>query len=111
MGHGLGATRELRLDAYARRFAQAGIAALAFTHRGFGESAECRPPRQVLSLRRQIQNWEAALSYVKGQTAIDAARIGLWGSSFGGGHAITVARRHPELELTTRQRGVGAYLR
>ena len=31
LGHGLGATREMRLDAFAERFAQAGIAALAFT--------------------------------------------------------------------------------
>ena len=32
LGHGLGASREMRLDAFAERFAQAGIAALAFTH-------------------------------------------------------------------------------
>lgn len=38
LGHGLGATREMRLDAFAERFAEAGIAALAFTYRHFGDS-------------------------------------------------------------------------
>jgi len=38
LGHGLGATREFGLEPYARRFADAGIAALAFTYRHFGDS-------------------------------------------------------------------------
>ena len=50
LGHGLGATREMRLDAFAERFAQAGIAALAFTYRHFGDSTG--QPRQLLSIKR-----------------------------------------------------------
>jgi len=52
LGHGLGATREMRLDAFAERFAQAGIAALAFTYRHFGDSGG--HPRQLLSIKRQL---------------------------------------------------------
>ena len=51
LGHGLGATRGMRLDAFAERFAQAGIAALAFTYRHFGDSAV---NRQLLSIKRQL---------------------------------------------------------
>ena len=58
LGHGLGATREMRLDAFAERFAQAGIAALAFTYRHFGDSGG--QPRQLLSIRRQLADWDAA---------------------------------------------------
>jgi uncharacterized protein len=38
MAHGLTGTRRDRLGAFAERFAAAGIAALVFDHRGFGDS-------------------------------------------------------------------------
>jgi fermentation-respiration switch protein FrsA (DUF1100 family) len=34
---------------------------------------------------------------------VDHARLAIWGSSFGGGHAITVASRHPELIAAVAQ--------
>ena len=93
LGHGLGATREMRLDAFAERFAQAGIAALVFTYRHFGDSGGT--PRQLLSIKRQLADWDAAIAWVKNRRDVDGARIAVWGSSFGGGHAIAVAARHP----------------
>lgn len=83
LGHGLGATREMRLDAFAERFAQAGIAALAFTYRHFGDSTG--QPRQLLSIKRQLADWDAAIAYVKGRRDVDGTRVAVWGSSFGGG--------------------------
>ncbi|WP_159922759.1 alpha/beta hydrolase [Rhodococcus sp. WAY2] len=101
LGHGLGATREMRLDAFAERFAQAGIAALAFTYRHFGDSSG--KPRQLLSIRRQLADWDAAIDFVKGRRDIDGTKVAVWGSSFGGGHSITVASRHPELKAAVAQ--------
>jgi len=101
LGHGLGATREMRLDAYAERFARAGIAALAFTYRHFGDSSG--QPRQLLSIKRQLADWDSAIAYAKGRRETDGTRIAVWGSSFGGGHAITVASRHPELKAAVAQ--------
>jgi fermentation-respiration switch protein FrsA (DUF1100 family) len=101
LGHGLGATREMRLDAYAERFAQAGIAALAFTYRHFGDSGG--QPRQLLSIKRQLADWDAAIDWVKNRRDVDGSRIAVWGSSFGGGHSITVASRHPELRAAVAQ--------
>lgn len=101
LGHGLGATREMRLDAFAERFASAGIAALAFTYRHFGDSGG--QPRQLLSIKRQLADWDAAIAYVKARPEIDGSRVAVWGSSFGGGHAITVASRHPELAAAVSQ--------
>ena len=101
LGHGLGATREMRLDAFAERFAQAGIAALAFTYRHFGDSGG--QPRQLLSIKRQLADWDAAIAYVKTRHDLDGTRIAVWGSSFGGGHSITVASRHPELKAAVAQ--------
>ena len=101
LGHGLGATREMRLDAFAQRFAQAGIAALAFTYRHFGDSGG--QPRQLLSIKRQLADWDAAIAWVKNRRDVDGTRIAVWGSSFGGGHSITVASRHPELKAAVAQ--------
>ena len=101
LGHGLGATREMRLDAFAERFARAGIAALAFTYRHFGDSGG--QPRQLLSIKRQLADWDAAIAWVKNRRDVDGTRIAVWGSSFGGGHSITVASRHPELKAAVAQ--------
>ncbi len=101
LGHGLGATREMRLDAFAERFAEAGIAALAFTYRHFGDSGG--QPRQLLSIKRQLADWDAAIAHLQGRDDVDPTRIAVWGSSFGGGHAITVASRHPELVAAVAQ--------
>src|SRR6202035_5570247 len=101
LGHGLGATREMRLDAFAERFAQAGIAALAFTYRHFGDSGG--QPRQLLSIKRQLADWDAAIAWAKNRRDVDGTRIAVWGSSFGGGHAITVASRHPALSAAVAQ--------
>src|SRR3954454_6097760 len=91
LGHGLGATREFGLEAYAERFADAGIAALAFTYRHFGDSGG--QPRQLLDIERQLGDWAAALAYARNLDGIDHRRIALWGASFAGGDVIEAAAR------------------
>ena len=91
LGHGLGATREFGLEPYAQRFADAGIAALAFTYRHFGDSGG--EPRQLLDIERQLADWAAALAYARSLDKIDSERIALWGTSFAGGHVIEAAAR------------------
>ncbi|MFJ9007830.1 alpha/beta hydrolase [Streptomyces canus] len=95
MGHGIGATREMGLAPYAERFAATGLAVLVFTHRHLGDSGG--EPRQVLSMTEQLADWDAALEYAAGLPEVDRQRVAVWGSSLGGGHAIAVAARHPEL--------------
>jgi len=101
MGHGLGATREMGLAPYAERFVDAGIAVLVFTYRNLGDSGGKQ--RQVLSMKKQLDDWDAALKYASGLPGIDAERLAIWGSSLGGGHAIAVAARHPELRAAVSQ--------
>ncbi len=93
MAHGLGAVKEMRLDAYAERFAAAGVAALVFDYRYFGASSG--EPRQLLSVRRQHEDYAAALTYVRRLGDIDSRRIALFGSSFSGGHVLAVAKQDP----------------
>src|SRR5947209_15645201 len=91
LGHGLGGIREYGLEPFARRFADAGIAALVFTYRHFGDSGG--HPRQLLDIEHQLDDWAAALAYARTLEEIDSTRIALWGTSFGGGHVLIAAAR------------------
>jgi hypothetical protein len=84
MAHGLSAVRDQRLPAYAERFAAAGLAVLLFDYRHFGASGG--EPRQLLDIGRQLADWRAAVAYARGSFE----RIGLFGSSFAGGHVLAV---------------------
>lgn len=44
-----------------------------------------------------------ALAFVKTVPQVDASRVAVWGTSFGGGHAITIASRHAELKAAVAQ--------
>lgn len=91
MGHGFGAERIFGLPAYAERFAANGMAVMLFDYRCFGNSEG--EPRNWIDPRRHLQDWQAALAYVRGLSQVDGSRIALWGSSYGGGHVIVTAAR------------------
>ncbi|WP_373432117.1 prolyl oligopeptidase family serine peptidase [Streptomyces canus] len=57
-----------------------------------------------MSTKRQLADWDAALAHAKPRPDVDRSRVAVWGSSFGGGHGITVASRHPELRAAVAQR-------
>nr|WP_296770884.1 alpha/beta fold hydrolase [Rhodococcus sp. (in: high G+C Gram-positive bacteria)] len=101
LGHGIGGSHEDGLEPFARRFAEAGIAALAFTYRHFGGSSG--PPRQLLDIESQLTDWAAAVSYVRSLPAVDTDRVALWGTSFGGGHVIEVAARDEKITAVVSQ--------
>ncbi len=88
MAHGFSAVKEMFLDAYAERFAQAGMAVLVFDHRNFGASDG--QPRQEIDPVAQIRDYRHALSYAASRPEIDATRLGVWGSSYSGGHALVL---------------------
>jgi fermentation-respiration switch protein FrsA (DUF1100 family) len=89
LAHGLGATRELRLDAYATRFVEAGLAALVFDYRYSGDSEG--EPRGLINLSDQLADWASAIAYVRAHKELDARRTALWGTSLSGGHVIVAA--------------------
>lgn len=101
MAHGFSAVRDQRLDAYAERFAAAGLACLVFDYRFFGSSGG--EPRQLLSITRQLEDWQAAVAFARGLDGIDPDRIGLWGSSFSGGHVVATAAKDPRVRAVVSQ--------
>ncbi|MBJ7348481.1 MAG: alpha/beta fold hydrolase [Thermoleophilaceae bacterium] len=101
MAHGLGGTREGQLAPFAERFAAAGYGVLVFDYRYWGDSDG--EPRQLLSVSRQLQDWRAAFDFVRTLPKVDSQRVALWGSSFGGGHAITTAAKVPGVAAAIAQ--------
>jgi fermentation-respiration switch protein FrsA (DUF1100 family) len=97
MAHGLSAVRDQRLPAYAERFAQAGLAALLFDYRGFGASGG--EPRQVVDIKRQLEDWRTAIAFARERFG----RVGLFGSSFGGGHVLALAAEDHALGAAVAQ--------
>ena len=89
MAHGFGAVRALRLYAYAEQFAAVGYAVTVFDYRGFGDSHGM--PRQLLDVPMQHQDWRAALAHARTLPGVDPERVVAWGTSFAGGHVISVA--------------------
>ena len=64
MAHGLSGVKEMRLYAYAEKFAHAGYNVFIFDYRHFGESSG--EPRQLLDINKQHQDWSAAVRHVNG---------------------------------------------
>jgi alpha-beta hydrolase superfamily lysophospholipase len=88
MAHGLSGTRRDRLGAFAKRFAEAGIAALLFDHRGFGDSGG---ELDLFHPRLQLDDWRAAIELARALPGIDPKRVATFGSSMGGGNALAAA--------------------
>jgi uncharacterized protein len=88
MAHGFGATRWHGLGRFAELFAAAGFVVLLHDHRTFGLSTG--EPRQDINPWSQIEGWRRAISYLEALPQVDPGRIGVWGSSFAGGHVLVL---------------------
>jgi uncharacterized protein len=91
MAGGAGVTKEPATDRFAARFHAAGYSVLAFDHRHFGESGGM--PRQVVRIREQLADWEAALDYAASLPEVQAGKIAGWGFSLAAGHLLRLAAR------------------
>lgn len=89
------------LDDYAIEIASRGIAALTFDYRNLGKSDG--KPRQHLDPNKQVEDFKAAISFLRTQNTIDPDKIGIWGSSYGGGHVLTVAATDPRVRCVVSQ--------
>lgn len=101
MAHGLGGTVAAGLAPFAQHFAAAGFAVFCFDYRGFGLSVG--EPRQMVSVKAQLQDWQAAIDTVRLHPEIDPSRVALWGSSFSGGLVISAAVQDGKIAAVSSQ--------
>jgi alpha-beta hydrolase superfamily lysophospholipase len=100
MAHGLSGTRRDGLGPFAERFAAAGVAALVFDHRGFGDSGG---EPDLFEPRRQLDDWRAAISFARSLPGMDPERVATFGSSMGGGNALAAAAGDPRIAAAISQ--------
>jgi uncharacterized protein len=101
MAHGFAGVKEHGLERFARFFADAGFVVLVHDHRGFGASDGA--PRYDIDPWIQIADWRRAISFVEAQPSVDPERIGVWGSSYAGGHAIVLGATDRRLRAVVAQ--------
>jgi dienelactone hydrolase len=124
MSHGWGGTAAL-LRNVAVPFARAGYLVIAFDYRGWGASdsrviltapapakkdgnkftAEVMEIREVVDPLEQTQDIFNVIHWAMGEPQVDKNRIGLWGSSYSGGHVVYVAAHDPRVKCIVSQVG------
>jgi uncharacterized protein len=88
MAHGYNCLKELYLDKYAAAMASAGHVVVAYDHRNFGDSDGA--PRQELDPWMQVRDYRHAITFAQTLDGVDPTRVGVWGSSYAGGHVLVV---------------------
>src|SRR5262249_54004199 len=105
-------------------FAKAGYLAIAFDYRGWGKSdsrlilagakpekkdgklvAEVREVREVVDPIDQTTDILNAINWAAADEQCDPDRVGIWGSSYSGGHVVYVAARDPRVKAFVSQVG------
>ena len=90
MAHGFSAVKEMfQLSSYAERFEAAGFMVLVFDFRFLGAS-DGDPRGQIISHGQQ-EDYRNAITWMSLQPEVDANRIGVWGTSYAGGHLLHLA--------------------
>lgn len=120
---GTGGVKKGNGGLYGRRFASEGFIVLAFDYRGWGESnsklmvtgpmskpddkgeitVKAKPVRWQMDLADQTHDIRCAVSFLSGEPSVDPARIGLFGTSYGGGLVILAAANNPSVKCVVAQ--------
>jgi dienelactone hydrolase len=120
--HGWGGVAQ-RLRPEAVAFARAGYLAVTFDYRGWGPSegrlvstkplsrgkpgeavtAEVQEIREVVDPLDQTTDLANVIHWVHGEKQCDQERIGLWGTSYSGGHVVYAAARDGRVKATVSQ--------
>lgn len=121
--NGTGGTKAKVGNRTAPAFARAGFIVLSFDYRGWGASdsklitleSQPRPDadgnvkltaravRWQMNYADQTEDIRAAISFLAGEKSVDARRIGLWGSSYGGGLVTWVAGNDARVRFAIAQ--------
>jgi fermentation-respiration switch protein FrsA (DUF1100 family) len=101
MAHGYAGVKEHGLERFARGFAEAGFVVLVHDHRNFGASDGAI--RHDIDPWRQIADWRRVISFLESLPEVDAGRIGVWGTSYAGGHVLVLAATDRRIRAVVSQ--------
>ncbi|MEV0688215.1 alpha/beta hydrolase [Nocardia sp. NPDC050378] len=101
MAPGFASLKYRALSGYAEYFASLGFVVVVHDHRNFGHSGG--EIRGDIDPWQQIADWRRVISYVESRPEVDADRIGLWGTSYAGGHGIVLGATDRRLRAVSVQ--------
>ena len=127
VGHGINAL-SIGIEKFASRFAERGLVAMAIDYQSYGFSgsgsddlrlldpdpttdaaAVTEAERRLIVKRTNLNNvhevadFRAAVSFLQGEPGVDPDRIGIWGSSNGGGVVMAVAAADARVKAVVSQ--------
>jgi dienelactone hydrolase len=125
LAHGWGGLKEHLVERYGTTFAAEGYVVLAFDYRGWGQSdgriiasadtpmlteageqtQKVRVLREVVDPVDQVADIRNCLAWLIAEPGVDPERVGLWGSSYGGGHVTCVTGMDSRVKATVAQIG------
>lgn len=105
MAHGFSAVKEMDLDIFADYFvSKLSLTCLVYDNRGFGASdAATHAPRQEIIPYLQISDYSDAITYAQTRDEVDPDKIGVWGSSYSGGHVLWVGANDKRVKCVLSQ--------
>lgn len=101
MAHGYAGIKEHGIEPFARAFADAGFVVLLHDHRNFGASDGAL--RHDIDPWRQIADWRRAITFLESLPEVDPKRLGVWGTSYAGGHVIVLGATDRRLRAVVSQ--------
>jgi uncharacterized protein len=101
MAHGYAGVKEHGLERFASAFTEAGFVVLVHDHRNFGSSDGAI--RHDIDPWRQIADWRRAISLLESLLEVDRDRIGVWGTSYAGGHVLVLAATDRRIQAVVAQ--------
>lgn len=102
--HGYTGVRNLYLPDTARALTQAGYVVLTFDYKGWGDSDG---PKSRLAPYGRVIDSQAALTFLGAQPMVDADRLGIYGTSYGGATVVWTAAVDPRVKCVVSVVGIG----
>ena len=101
MAPGMSGVKEGSIMKFAECFASAGLTVLAFDNINFGASDG--QPRQEADPALQRRGYRDAITFLSLRNDVDKTRIGIFGTSYSGGHVLEVAAHDRRVKCVVAQ--------
>jgi dipeptidyl aminopeptidase/acylaminoacyl peptidase len=102
--HGYTGVKDLYLPDNARVLNQAGYVVMTFDYKGWGDSDG---PKSRLAPYGRVIDAQAALTFLGAQAMVDADRLGIYGTSYGGATVVWTAAIDPRVKSVVSVVGIG----
>jgi dipeptidyl aminopeptidase/acylaminoacyl peptidase len=102
--HGYTGVKDLYLPDNAQVLNEAGFVAMAFDYKGWGDSEGAR---SRLAPYSRVADVQAALTFIGTRPEVDPARVGIYGTSYGGATVVWVAAIDQRVKCVVSVVGIG----